>query len=102
MNQTGNMDAGRAAIARVEKMETLFDRLSEAFASDPECLKDNPELQRAAATLSDYLSGGEWLRDYELDEHGLFPQGLKRGVLSEDGLYNLLCDLRDKSGSACS
>jgi len=92
------MDAVRAAIARIREMETLFDRLSQTFASNPECLKDNSELQRAAATLSDYLSGGDWLRDYELDEQGLLPQGLKRGVLSEDGLYNLLCDLRDNNG----
>ena len=101
MNQTRDMDAVRAAIARIEKMEALFDRLSEAYAANPECLKDNSELRRAAAMLSDYLSNGEWLRDYELDEQGLLPRALKRGVLSEDGLYNLLCDLRDNGGWVC-
>ena len=30
--------------------------------------------------------------DYEADEAGQVPTDLKRGVLSEDGLYNLLHD----------
>ena len=30
--------------------------------------------------------------DYEADEAGQIPTDLKRGVLSEDGLYNLLHD----------
>ncbi|MBQ1257811.1 MAG: DUF4298 domain-containing protein, partial [Clostridia bacterium] len=30
--------------------------------------------------------------DYEADEKGLIPKTLKRGVLSEDGIYDLICD----------
>ena len=30
------------------------------------------------------------LSDFEADEAGLLPPDLKRGVLSEDGIYNLL------------
>ena len=33
------------------------------------------------------------MEDYQLDEQGLFPPGLKRGVLSEDGVYNFLTEL---------
>ena len=33
-----------------------------------------------------------WKRDYEADEAGQIPSDLKRGVLSQDGLYNLLHD----------
>jgi len=36
------------------------------------------------------MDSGQWLADYELDEAGGLPPDLKRGVLSEDGLYNLL------------
>ena len=42
--------------------------------------------------LKDYMESGEWKKDYEADEAGLLPEGLKRGVLSQDGLYNLLHD----------
>ena len=43
--------------------------------------------------LEDYLSSGNWLKDYEADEAGLIPAGMKRGVLSEDGLYDLLHEI---------
>lgn len=39
-----------------------------------------------------FLKRGQWLEDYELDSAGLLPKELKRGVLSQDGLYNLLTD----------
>ena len=40
--------------------------------------------------LREYYENGQWLRDYEADERGELPGGLKRGVLSQDGLWNLL------------
>lgn len=40
--------------------------------------------------LSDYYSSDAWRRDFAADEAGLLPQDLKRGVLSEDGIYNLI------------
>lgn len=83
------------AISRITQMETLFNLLSESFSENPDCLKTSDELQNAARLLSDYLSNGEWLQDHDLDEQKLLPSTLKRGVLSEDGLYNLLCDIRD-------
>lgn len=29
-------------------------------------------------------------KDFEADEQGLYHENLRRGVLSEDGIYNLL------------
>ena len=40
--------------------------------------------------LSDYYGSDAWKRDLAADEAGLLPKNLQRGVLSEDGLYNLL------------
>ena len=40
--------------------------------------------------LSEYDGSDAWKRDYAADEAGLLPKDLKRGVLSEDGIYNLL------------
>ena len=40
-----------------------------------------------------YYDSGQWLRDYETDEAGLLPKDLKRGVLSEDAVYNFLADI---------
>ena len=65
-------------IARVKRMEEAFDRFRQT--RDPE-LKD---------LLAGYMESGLWLSDYMADERGELPRDLKRGVLSEDGLYNLL------------
>lgn len=42
--------------------------------------------------LVDYYYSDQRQRDLEDDEKGLMDEGLKRGVLSEDGIYNLLAD----------
>lgn len=46
--------------------------------------------------LKEYYESGLWLSDYEADERGELPADLKRGVLSQDGLYNLLNDIETK------
>ena len=35
------------------------------------------------------------IQDFAADEAGILPPDLKRGVLSEDGIWNLLSDYRD-------
>ena len=67
------------AISRIRRMEEVFDTLR----SEP----DRMDLRRE---LVEYYESGRWLRDYELDEQGLLPPDLKRGVLSQDGVYNFL------------
>ncbi|MCR4702475.1 MAG: DUF4298 domain-containing protein [Saccharofermentans sp.] len=66
---------------RVKLMESLFDKALNGSAS-----KDDMKI------LDKYLSSG-FKGDFEADEKGMFPKSLKRGVLSEDGLYDLLEDI---------
>ena len=47
------------------------------------------------AQLGDYYGSELWKKDFDDDRAGLLPSDLKRGVLSEDGLWNLLEDYRD-------
>jgi hypothetical protein len=70
------------AIERIKKMEELFELVSSGG--------DTEETRLARETLSGYMESGDFMRDYELDEEGLLPAELKRGVLSQDGLYDLL------------
>ena len=37
----------------------------------------------------------QWKDDLAADEAGDFPEKLKRGVLSEDGIWNVLADSRE-------
>lgn len=46
-------------------------------------------------TLNEYLDSGDWQADFEADERGEIPTDYPRGVLSEDGLYNVLYRLQD-------
>ena len=71
-------------IERVEKYERLFD--AAAAAHDPEAL----------ALLERYCTSGDWREDYEADERGELPPDLKRGVLSQDALYDLLEEKHDR------
>lgn len=72
-------------IERITAMEAAFDRARAALAQGH---IDDPDFR----LLADYMDSGTWLADYEADEQGLLPPGMKRGVLSQDGLYNLICD----------
>ena len=79
-----------SAISRITLMEELFDKASEVL----EKAKEDPDsflaFQSEISKLEEYYSGRRWKADFKLDEEGKLPSDLKRGVLSEDGLYDLL------------
>ena len=84
----------KEAIERIEAMERCFDTLQNAVEKDPAVLREDLFKEQLQMLLQ-YYEGGQWLRDYTLDEKGLLPKSLKRGVLSEDGVYNFLAGLAD-------
>lgn len=77
-------------LRRVEKMEQAMDALSAAAEELERALESWEAARDALRTLSEYIDGGLWREDFEADEAGELPADLKRGVLSEDGLYDLL------------
>ena len=85
------------AVDRIGRMELIFDLLQKVGNTNPAALRNNMLLKELLWTLTEYYEGGQWLQDYELDEQGLLPQNLKRGVLSQDGVYNFLEKLREES-----
>ena len=79
-------------IERIERMEALFDKSAEVVSRLQQALDDFAALQPAIAELEAYYTSPQWRADFEADEAGQLPKGLKRGVLSEDGVYDLLTD----------
>ncbi len=79
-------------IERIRQMEQLLDKVSATVAELSEALDKYEEVQEAIATLNAYYGSDEWKQDFADDEKGLLPSDLKRGVLSEDGLWNALVD----------
>lgn len=84
------------AISRITKMEKIFDDLKFSFEKSKEEFYKNKNLQRKLKSLTNYYENGKWLKDYQLDEENLLPKNLKRGILSQDGFYNFLCEVESR------
>ena len=81
-------------IARIKKMEARFDRLQAAVNERSNSVCGESWFRNELALLLDYYEGGQWLRDYELDKAGGLPADLKRGVLSQDAVYDFLTKIQ--------
>jgi hypothetical protein len=80
-------------IERIKWMEQRFKNVLAAIKDgDTKSLKT---IKEDIAELSKYYSSELWKQDFAADEAGILPPDLKRGVLSEDGIWNLLADYRD-------
>ena len=77
-------------IERITLMESLFDKSEEVVKRLEAALKDFDELEHDIAKLEAYYNSPQWRKDFEADEAGKLPADLKRGVLSEDGIYDVL------------
>lgn len=80
---------------RIEEMEKHFERASEVVARLSGALDDFAKVQDSIKALELYYGSKEWKKDFRDDEKGLLPPDLKRGVLSEDGIWNLLEEVRE-------
>lgn len=87
------MDDPRIA-DRVCAMETQYDIARKAIDDLNEALARFRASASSFDCLTKYLQSDLWRCDFEADEAGKLPPDLKRGVLSEDRLYDLLTDYR--------
>ena len=69
--------------AILDKAHSILDELEQKIA---EFKAFQPELRK----LEEYYASPQWKKDFDMEEKGLFPKDVKRGVLSEDGIYDLL------------
>jgi hypothetical protein len=79
-------------IERIKQMELRMRRAAKAVMELSVALDNYEVAQEDIEALEDYYGSEEWKRDFADDEAGLLPKDLKRGVLSEDGIWNLLSD----------
>lgn len=69
-------------------MESIMDHISETMSLHKPF---TDSIQKDLKKLEQYYET-DWITDYEADEKGKIPSDLKRGILSEDALYDLLYD----------
>lgn len=86
----------REAIDRITRMERCFDAL-QAAAQHPAAIREDAALRALLRQLTQYYENGQWLHDYTLDEKGLLPQNLKRGILSQDAVYLFLEQIKENA-----
>ena len=82
-------------IKRIQEMERCLDVSREAVYNLAEAFAAYEAAQKDYKKLSDYYGSAQWMRDYEADEAGKLPSDLKRGVLSEDAVFDLITDNHD-------
>jgi hypothetical protein len=83
-------------LLHIERIKWMEQRYNNALAA----IKDGSAVSLKAvkedvAELSKYYGSELWKQDFAADEAGKLPPDLKRGVLSEDGIWNLLSDYRE-------
>ena len=77
-------------IERIQYMEKLLDFIIEARKDQYANPQKSERIQEAIRILAEYYGSDEWKQDFADDEAGILPKDLKRGVLSEDGIWNVL------------
>ena len=83
-------DMSESRIDRIKRMESILDEADQAIDGYYEALDRLLGMQKKIGELEAYYTDGRWLKDYEYDEKGRLPADLKRGVLSEDAVSDLL------------
>ena len=82
-------------VERIKQMELRLERAAAAVMELSAALDKYEAVQEDIKVLEEYYGSNEWKQDFADDEAGRLPTDLKRGVLSEDGIWNLLSDARE-------
>lgn len=91
-NKEGDFQMDREQIERITEMESCLNESAEAIRDLIDAVEKYEAVIDRYYLLKEYYTGEAWLKDFEADEQGLLPDDLKRGVLSEDAVYDLLTD----------
>ncbi len=87
----------RNQFERIEQMERHFNAISSSFRNLSTAFEHFEAQTDALQELKKYYGSKEWKNDFADSEAGLLPKDLYCGVLSEDGVWNLLEDIRELS-----
>ena len=86
-------------IETISAMEKILDRAEGLIGQLEKAVDDYEALLPELKQLEGYYESPQWVSDYEDQEAGKLPEAFKCGVLSQDGVYDLLTrddQLRDR------
>ena len=84
-------------IERIEAMEALLNETGDAVETLANALEDYAAAQAKIQKLSRYYGSDSWYADRDADDEGKLPEDLKRGVLTEDLVFDVLTGNRDNA-----
>lgn len=82
-------------IERIQYMEKILNEGTKAIEGLSKALDRYKAIKSQLEELNDYYTSELWQKDFSDDEQGKLPQNLKRGILSEDAIYNLMTEQSD-------
>ncbi|QDT08176.1 DUF4298 domain-containing protein [Stieleria marina] len=80
------------AVERIVYYEEICDDAMEKVSNLQKALDQYQRILPKFNELKEYYQSPLWRKDRDDDANGVIPQNLKRGILSEDGIWNLLTD----------
>ena len=88
-------------IERITKMESILQQAADTLGQFSSMLEGYEAIQDQITELKAYYGSQEWRDDFACDEAGLLPPDLRRGVLSEDEVFDLLLLNRELLARMC-
>ena len=82
-------------IERIEQMERCLDDSRNAIDRLEEAMNAYESVLGDYQKLCAYYGSEQWMKDFAADEAGKLPADLKRGILSEDAVYDLLAENKE-------
>lgn len=80
-------------VNRIMDMEQLLNSITAAIRELEASLEHFEQALPLLQTLTAYYQSEQWQKDYNDDGAGKLPANLRRGVLAQDTVYDLLDDV---------
>ena len=82
-------------ITRINRYEDILSKSTKTINDVKKSLNALKKLEPDIEYLNNYYGSDEWYQDINDDNLGLLPKNIKKGILSEDAIYNLLMDNKE-------
>ena len=89
-NQFRKRLAGENVPQHIFVMESILEKATQKMDALEKTIEEYEAFQAEIRKLEEYYTSPQWKADFAADEAGQYPDKLKRGVLSEDGIWNML------------
>ena len=89
-NQFRKRLAGENVPQHIFVMESILEKATQKMDALEKKIEEYEAFQAEIRKLVAYYTSPQWKADFAADEAGQYPDKLKRGVLSEDGIWNML------------